>query len=60
LEICGGKWIYKMIDKIKCLIWGTGEIFYHSINLIRYFEEKNVIQICAITGNKTMYSQIGS
>lgn len=36
----------------RCLVWGTGKIFYNNVNLLKAFELLGKISVGAITGNR--------
>lgn len=48
--ICKSKGLnYKAL---RCVLWGTGKIFFENINLIKYYEQKDIIQIVGVTSNE--------
>ncbi|MBR4669524.1 MAG: DUF1919 domain-containing protein [Butyrivibrio sp.] len=42
----------------KCLLWGTGKQFSCSTQVIKYYEQRQEIEIVGITSNEKIYSQI--
>ena len=42
----------------RCLVWGTGEVFSSHYSLLKFFEEKQIITVVAVTGNNLFRDSI--
>lgn len=42
----------------KCLLWGTGKDFSRNINLVKWYEDKGIINILGVTSKSHLYKSI--
>lgn len=42
----------------RCILWGTGKVFYENISIIRYHEIVNNICVVGLTADKVIFDEI--
>ena len=42
----------------KCILWGTGKVFYQNINIVKYHELLNSFEVVGVTSNTTVFVKV--
>lgn len=42
----------------KCLLWGTSKDLFHNVNLIRWYQDRGIIEVIGVTSNSNLYKSL--